>query len=121
MSIMLQPGKLVSLRGRDWIVLPSEDKDLLIIKPLGGSDEEIAGIYLPLAIPSDQPVDARFAPPEAADLGDIGTARLLFDSARLASAMVQARFDLWQNFPFAPAPTRWCRSSWPCARRRSDC
>jgi hypothetical protein len=48
MSIALQPGKLVSLRGRDWIVLPSEDPDLLVVKPLGGSDDEIAGIYLPL-------------------------------------------------------------------------
>jgi hypothetical protein len=49
----LQPGKLVSLRGRDWIVLPSDDRDLLVVKPLGGSDDEIAGIYLPLAIASD--------------------------------------------------------------------
>ena len=32
-----QPGKLVTLRGRDWIVLPSEDPELLIVKPLGGS------------------------------------------------------------------------------------
>ena len=46
----LQPGKLVSLRGRDWIVLPSDDPDLLVVKPLGGSDDEITGIYLPLAI-----------------------------------------------------------------------
>jgi hypothetical protein len=44
-SQSLQPGKLVSLRGRDWIVLPSEDRDLLVVKPLGGSDDEIAGIY----------------------------------------------------------------------------
>ncbi|MBU2829714.1 hypothetical protein HF921_03875, partial [Acidithiobacillus ferriphilus] len=50
----LQPGKLVTLRGRDWIVLPSEDRDLLVVKPLGGSDDEIAGIYLPLAIESDR-------------------------------------------------------------------
>jgi hypothetical protein len=27
----LQPGKLVTLRGRDWIGLPSEDADLLVI------------------------------------------------------------------------------------------
>ena len=41
MTTLFQPGKLVSLRGRDWIVLPSEDKNLLIVKPLGGSDDEI--------------------------------------------------------------------------------
>jgi hypothetical protein len=38
MTAQLQPGKLVTLRGREWVVLPSEDPDnLLIVKPLGGS------------------------------------------------------------------------------------
>ena len=63
MTTSLQPGKLVSLRGRDWVVLPSDDPDLLVVKPLGGSEEEIAGIYLPLAIPEDTPRDACFDPP----------------------------------------------------------
>ncbi|BCT67581.1 hypothetical protein [Nitrosospira sp. NRS527] len=76
----LQPGKLVSLRGRDWIVLPSEDRDLLIVKPLGGSDDEITGIYLPLALKGDQASDASFEKPAANDLGDISSARLLYDS-----------------------------------------
>ena len=84
MNTLFQPGKLVSLRGRDWIVLPSDDKDLLVVKPLGGSDDEMTGIYLPLAIASDQPADANFPPPSPGDLGDIATARLLYESARLA-------------------------------------
>ena len=64
MSTVLQPGKLVSLRGRDWVVLPSDTPDLLVVKPLGGSDEEITGIYLPLGIPDDIPQDARFPSPD---------------------------------------------------------
>src|SRR5437867_12569966 len=83
MKALLQPGKLVSLRGREWVVLPSDNPDLLVVKPLGGSDDEIAGIYLPLGIESDRPQDARFEPPTPADLGDASTARLLYDSARL--------------------------------------
>lgn len=102
MNTLLQPGKLVSLRGRDWIVLPSEDKDLLIVKPLGGSDEEIAGIYLPLAISSDQPVDARFSSPEVADLGDVSTARLLYDSARLAFRNGAGPFRSLAKLSFRP-------------------
>lgn len=43
--------------------MPSEDKDLLIVKPLGGSEDEIAGIYLPLAIETDHPKDATFWEP----------------------------------------------------------
>lgn len=102
MSIALQPGKLVSLRGRDWIVLPSEDPDLLVVKPLGGSEDEIAGIYLPLAVPSDYPGDASFSDPCAADLGDIGTARLLYDSARLAFRNGAGPFRSLAKLSFRP-------------------
>lgn len=102
MSIALQPGKLVSLRGRDWIVLPSEDPNLLVVKPLGGSEDEIAGIYLPLAVPSDYPGDASFPDPSAADLGDIGTARLLYDSARLAFRNGAGPFRSLAKLSFRP-------------------
>ena len=102
MSVALQPGKLVSLRGRDWIVLPSEDPDLLVVKPLGGSEDEIAGIYLPLAVPSDYPGDASFPDPSAADLGDIGTARLLYDSARLAFRNGAGPFRSLAKLSFRP-------------------
>ncbi|MDO8292690.1 MAG: helicase-related protein [Gallionella sp.] len=98
----LQPGKLVTLRGRDWIVLPSEDRDLLVVKPLGGSDDEIAGIYLPLAIKSDRPADARFAEPAADDLGDISSARLLYDSARLAFRNGAGPFRALAKLSFRP-------------------
>jgi len=98
----LQPGKLVTLRGRDWIVLPSEDRDLLVVKPLGGSDDEIAGIYLPLAIASDRPADARFAEPAADDLGDISSARLLYDSARLAFRNGAGPFRALAKLSFRP-------------------
>jgi len=102
MTTHVQPGKLVSLRGRDWIVLPSDDPDLLVIKPLGGSDEEITGIYLPLGIPSDKPIDANFAPPSAEDLGDISTARLLYDSARLAFRNGAGPFRSLAKLSFRP-------------------
>ena len=97
-----QPGKLVSLRGRDWIVLPSENKDLLIVKPLGGSDDETTGIYLPLAIKTDQPTDASFPPPSPSDLGDIATARLLYDSARLAFRNGAGPFRCLAKLSFRP-------------------
>lgn len=102
MTVSLQPGKLVSLRGRDWIVLPSEDPELLVVKPLGGSEEEITGIYLPLAMPPDKPVDAAFAPPTPDDLGDMSTARLLYDSARLAFRNGAGPFRALAKLSFRP-------------------
>ena len=102
MSTSLQPGKLVSLRGRDWVVLPSSDPDLLVVKPLGGSDEETTGIYLPLEIPDDIPLDARFASPGVEDLGDISMARLLYDSARLAFRNGAGPFRALAKLSFRP-------------------
>lgn len=102
MTIALQPGKLVNLRGRTWIVLPSEDPDLLVVKPLGGSEEEITGIYLPMGMESDRPTDANFTPPTKADLGDISTARLLYDSARLAFRNGAGPFRSLAKLSFRP-------------------
>ena len=102
MTQLLQPGKLVSLRGREWVVLPSDDPTLLVVKPLGGSDAEITGIYLPLEIPTDQPQDARFPAPTPDDLGDISTARLLYDSARLAFRNGAGPFRALAKLSFRP-------------------
>jgi len=41
-------GSLVKARGREWVLLPESEGDLLTLRPLGGADVEIAGIYLPL-------------------------------------------------------------------------
>ena len=96
------PGSLVRLRGRDWVVLPSDDQDLLVIRPLGGSDEEIAGIYLPLAIPFDKPEKAYFDPPTPEDIGDIATARILHDAARLAFRNGAGPFRSLAKLSFRP-------------------
>ena len=102
MSTSLQPGKLVSLRGREWVVLPSDNPDLLVVRPLGGSDEETTGIYLPLEILRDIPQDARFAPPGVGDLGDISTARFLYDAARLAFRNGAGPFRSLAKLSFRP-------------------
>lgn len=102
MNTVFQSGTLVSLRGRDWIVLPSDDPDLLVVKPLGGSDDEITGIYRPLAIKTDQPQKSVFTPPSHDDMGDISTARLLYDSARLAFRNGAGPFRSLAKLSFRP-------------------
>lgn len=75
-------GSLVRARGREWVVLPESELDegLLVLRPLGGTDAEIAGVYLPL----EHVEPATFAPPDPArDLGDHLSARLLRDAVRL--------------------------------------
>ena len=58
------PGTLVTLRGRDWIVQPSADEDILMVKPLGGSEDEMTGIYLPLLKDDDKVEITTFPRPE---------------------------------------------------------
>ena len=40
-----KPGTLVKFRGRRCVVQPSSDSDLIVLKPLGGSDSEIMAIF----------------------------------------------------------------------------
>lgn len=72
-------GSLVRARGREWVVLPESEEDLLLLRPLGGGDEEIAGVYLPL----EKVEPATFEPPDPTDLGDHRSCRLLRDAVRL--------------------------------------
>ena len=96
------PGSLVTVRGRDWVVQPSEDQDLLIIKPLGGSEEETTGIYLPLNLPDDQVKSATFPLPSPEDLGDLATAKLLYDAARLSFRSGAGPFRSLAKLSFRP-------------------
>jgi hypothetical protein len=41
-------GRLVKARGREWVVLPESEDDLVVLRPLGGTEDEVTGIYLPL-------------------------------------------------------------------------
>lgn len=75
-------GSLVRCREREWVVLPSADQDLLLLRPLGGSESEITGIYLPLNL--DPVADAAFTLPNPAAAGDHTSGRLLRDAARLS-------------------------------------
>lgn len=53
-------GSLVRVRERDWVVLPSDDADILFLRPLSGSESEICGIHRAIEGASVQP--AEFAP-----------------------------------------------------------
>ncbi|MFI6016786.1 DEAD/DEAH box helicase [Streptomyces sp. NPDC051287] len=72
-------GSLVKARGREWVVLPQSKPDLLVLRPLGGSDDDIAAVF-----PAFETVeDARFEPPEPSDLGNQLAAGLLRTALRV--------------------------------------
>ncbi len=74
-------GSLVRCREREWVVMPSADEDLLLLRPLSGSPDESAGIYLPLN--RDLIEATSFAPPNPTAMGDLEAGALLRDAARL--------------------------------------
>ncbi len=97
-----KPGILVNYRSRDWMVLPSDDSDLMRIKPLGGSDEEETAIYLPLQIPGEVVKPSRFPEPTVDQIGGFHTAKLLFDASRLSFRNASGPFRCMGKLSFRP-------------------
>lgn len=73
-------GSLVNARGRDWLVLPGSPSDALLVRPLGGHEDETT-VLLPGV---DDFTTATFDQPTVDDRGDASRARLLRDALRLS-------------------------------------
>ncbi len=95
-------GSLVRARGREWVVLPHSDDDTLMVRPIGGGDDETTGLYLPLEERDIQP--ARFAPPDPRTLGDARSAGLLRDALVLGLRSSAGPFRSFGNIAVEPRP-----------------
>ncbi|MFJ3190412.1 DEAD/DEAH box helicase [Streptomyces halstedii] len=79
MSLTYTAGSLVAARGREWVVLPESAPDMLVLRPLGGSEDDVAAVF-----PAFEDVRlAEFAAPSPADLGDQRAAGLLRTALRI--------------------------------------
>ncbi|WP_086824984.1 DEAD/DEAH box helicase [Streptomyces sp. NRRL B-24572] len=79
MSLTYTAGSLVAARGREWVVLPESAPDMLVLRPLGGGEDDIAAVF-----PAFEEVrPAEFAAPSPADLGDQRSAGLLRTALRI--------------------------------------
>lgn len=95
-----RPGTLVHARGREWVVLPESTDELLMLRPVGGLDEEVAGV-----LPSIEQVDtATFPLPTRADVGDSASGRLLRDAARLSTRAAAGPFRCFGRVAVEPRP-----------------
>lgn len=102
MNTKYTPGNLITYRNRDWMILPSADKDILLIKPLGASDEEITGVFLPLAHDEEKIEPATFSEPTIQQIGRYETAKLLFDASRLSLRNAAGPFRAMAKLSFQP-------------------
>ncbi|MCK4303702.1 MAG: hypothetical protein KAY24_05635, partial [Candidatus Eisenbacteria sp.] len=69
-------GSLVKARGREWVVLPETREELVMVRPLGGTEDETTGILTAL----EKIVPATFPLPNPAEVGDYRSGRLLRDA-----------------------------------------
>ncbi|MGH9131069.1 MAG: helicase-related protein, partial [Acidimicrobiales bacterium] len=93
-------GSLVRARGREWVVLPDSDDELVLLRPLGGRDSEVAGVLS--ALEAVEP--ATFALPDPAKLGDFRSAGLLRDAMRLGFRSSAGPFRSFGTLAFEPRP-----------------
>lgn len=93
-------GSLVRVRQREWVVLPDSTEEVLRLRPLGGTDDEIAGVHLGLE--SVEP--ATFSLPDPNQPGDYRSARLLREAVRLGFRSSAGPFRSFARIAVEPRP-----------------
>ena len=101
-SKLKKPGKLVKFRGRRCVVQPSSDNEIILLKPLGGSDDEMISVFEPVLQTFDKIEDDQFELPDKSDLDSFLTAKLLYDAARLSFRQVSGPFRCMGKLSFRP-------------------
>jgi hypothetical protein len=92
----------VKARGRDWVVLPSDDAEVLVLRPLSGGEDDICGIYLPLESADVAP--SQFARPATEHAGDFLAGKLLRQAARLGLRSTAAPLRALGRVSVQPRP-----------------
>lgn len=93
-------GSLVRARSREWVVLPESRDDFLMLRPLGGTEDEITGICTSLELVEP----ARFDLPDQSEIGDYRSCRLLRDAIRLGFRSSAGPFRSFARIGVDPRP-----------------
>lgn len=93
-------GSLVQVRGREWVVLPESENDILVLRPLGGSEHEVTGIHTKL----EEVRPAQFELPDPTQIGDYLSCRLLRDAVRLGFRSSAGPFRCFGRLSVNPRP-----------------
>ena len=85
----MNPGSIVRCRNREWVLLPSDQPEVYLLRPLTGATDEHIAVHKRLAdlisyeLAEEKPRSATFPLPTAGDLADAASAHLLWQAARL--------------------------------------
>lgn len=85
----MNAGSIVKVRNRYWVLLPNEDPDIYLLRPLTGVTDEAVALHreltdlLAYSLPEERPQSATFPLPTTADVSDAIGTHLLWQAARL--------------------------------------
>ena len=80
----MNPGCIVRCRNRDWVLVPGEQSDVHLLRPLTGATDEVVAVHKRLADLSEERIEpATFPLPAVSYLSDAASAHLLWQAARL--------------------------------------
>lgn len=85
----MTPGSIVQCRNREWVLLPSDQESLFLLRPLTGATDEVVALHKGLtnliggSLPEERIGSASFPKPTAADISNVSGAHLLWQAARL--------------------------------------
>jgi superfamily II DNA or RNA helicase len=99
-EVSFQPGSIVSARGREWVVLPQSDGDILHLRPIGSGEDSTTVLYAPL---EKQPVaQATFPLPTVSQAGIQSAGLLLRDALMLKLRNGAGPFRSFGNIAVEP-------------------
>lgn len=85
----MNPGSIVTCRNREWVLLPSDDPAVILLRPLTGATDDVVAVHRQLSDliggiqPQERVRSATFRLPTVSDINDAGSAHLLWQAARL--------------------------------------
>jgi superfamily II DNA or RNA helicase len=85
----MNPGSIVRCRNRDWVLLPADTNEVMVLRPLTGTTEDVVQVHQGLMnlvgydLPFERVTPASFPLPTGDDVLDASSAHLLWQAARL--------------------------------------
>jgi superfamily II DNA or RNA helicase len=85
----MHPGSIVRCRNREWVVMPADTDEFIVLRPLTGTPDDVVHIHRKLmnlvggALPFERMTPASFPLPTTDDISDATSAHLLWQAARL--------------------------------------
>jgi hypothetical protein len=96
------PGALVRARGREWIVMPGSSPERLRLRPLSGSEADVAVVSPALEATFDPVVPATFPSPTVKQAANHEEALLLRDALLMSLRRGAGPFRSFGNLAFQP-------------------